>query len=507
MSSTDAAKVDAFISYHHDDNLLGWVDNFHKGLFGLLAGMLPKQPKIWRDPNMPGYGPIAGHLHEKLEQATILISILSPGYLNSDWCMAEMKEFCRVCKERDGLDLASHPYVFKIFKTFIEREQYPGLLQGEKGYEFFEFEPMSIKPSEFDSELGPNKDKRFWARLSDLAWDIKEVLGKLKPARPPSPSIGEQVFAKPPAAAKGAVYLAETTYDLKDTRDKIKRELQEHGYEILPGRELPLVSPDYEEAVRGNLENCKLSVHLIGETYGIVPERARNRSIVLLQNQIAAEYSNSRPHFSRLIWMPKDLQPAEEQQAQFIAELKSKAEYQRGAELLLTPLDELNTIIQKRLTSSNGHKRRERLVRKRIYLICDSLDGDDIVPLNDHLIGRDYEVMLPLLDGGEDDQGIELHKNKLLQCDALLIYYGKAGQRWLEQKQLDLEKITGLERNAAPDRVKPLLATLIYVAGPPTNHKRLFNSFDPPTKKNFGGFSPTDLDKFLTQIETAEEGD
>ena len=88
MSSTDDSRVDAFISYHHDDNLLGWVDNFYQGLVALLAGRLPQKPSIFFDPQMPGYVSLANHLQGKIKQATILISILSPGYLNSDSCMA-----------------------------------------------------------------------------------------------------------------------------------------------------------------------------------------------------------------------------------------------------------------------------------------------------------------------------------------------------------------------------------------------------------------------------------
>ena len=123
---------------------------------------------------------------------------------------------------------------------------------------------------------------------------------------------------------------------------------------LSPIIELPLISPNYEEAVRECVARAKLSVHLIGSNYGIVPEGAGTRSIVRLQNEIAAERSRDEA-FSRLLWMPVGLTPQEEVQAQFIEHLRTDAVTQQGAELLQTPLEELKNVIQLRL-NSNGHR-------------------------------------------------------------------------------------------------------------------------------------------------------
>src|SRR5216683_685425 len=64
------------------------------------------------------------------------------------------------------------------------------------------------------------------------------------------------------------------------------------------------------------LERCQLTIHMIGAHYGIIPE-ATNRSIVDLQQAIAAEYSKAHPLF-RCLWMPVGLQVTEERQAQFV---------------------------------------------------------------------------------------------------------------------------------------------------------------------------------------------
>ena len=374
-------------------------------------------------------------------------------------------------------------------------------------YRFYEEDPIKKTTVEYSQDLGPNKDQRYWNKLGDLARDIGNVLTKAG-RWVSDPAIGD-AFKKVAPPSKGAVYLAETTHDRREDRNNIKRELQERGYEVLPEQELPLVSPDYEEAVREYLRRSRLSIHLIGESYGTIPERANNRSVIELQNELAARRS-VETSFPRLIWLPENLQPKEDRQAQFIAELKTRVEQQKGAELLQTPLEELKSVIKGKVEalSRNGHKPSPRpAARKKIYLLCDKRDVEQIAPLNTYLVSRKCEVILPLLDddGADDTQAIKLHEDNLLRCDAVLIFYGKANQFWFSYKLNDLEKITGLEKVAGPERAKPLLAQMIYVAGPQTVHKELFHTDESLLVKNYDAFAPNLLDEFLAQLEAATE--
>jgi hypothetical protein len=292
---------------------------------------------------------------------------------------------------------------------------------------------------------------------------------------------------------------------LSEERDQIRRDLQNRGYDILPDKELPFISPNYEDAVRECVGRAKLSVHLIGCSYGIIPEGAGNRSIVRLQNEIAAERSHDET-FSRLLWMPIGITTQEEAQAQFIEKLRTDAATQKGAELLQTPLEELKTVIQLRL-SNNGHRPEAELAREmppKIYLIFDKRDVEGIVPLNDYLaVEKNYQVLLPLIDdeGADDMQAFDIHKDNLVQCDAVLIYYGNANQVWFEHKRRDLKKLAGFDRKSL------LPAEAIYVAAPKTAHKQLFNSPNILIIKNFGDFSPAALETFLARIQTAKKGD
>ncbi|HEV7395745.1 MAG TPA: hypothetical protein VGN86_04475, partial [Pyrinomonadaceae bacterium] len=87
MSLTPETFIDdVFISYRHLDNELldeqgkGWIDNFHQRFESVLGEALGYEPKIWRDPRLPGNAYFADVLEERIQQTAVVISILSPGY-------------------------------------------------------------------------------------------------------------------------------------------------------------------------------------------------------------------------------------------------------------------------------------------------------------------------------------------------------------------------------------------------------------------------------------------
>src|SRR4051812_4674636 len=96
---------DVFISYRHLDNKAGWVDDFTRRLRDELGYRLGREPDIWRDPTIRGVDYFADVIMEHLEKSKILISILSPGYVDpgSPWCMRELSEFYRLAERNIGV--------------------------------------------------------------------------------------------------------------------------------------------------------------------------------------------------------------------------------------------------------------------------------------------------------------------------------------------------------------------------------------------------------------------
>ena len=152
-----------------------------------------------------------------------------------------------------------------------------------------------------------------------------------------------------------------------------------------PKRNFP--PPNYnksEDAVNRSLARCVLSVHLIGKRYGSTPED-NPRSLVCIQDDMAAQRTAKDPNFSRLLWMPQGLMtPAleitDERQKEFVTALQNRVG--ERAELLQTSIEDLENThrrkTQSAVTTGGGKTGRSKL--KQVYLICENRDRSFIRP-------------------------------------------------------------------------------------------------------------------------------
>jgi hypothetical protein len=98
-----------FISYAHRDNLplsegqKGWIESLHRALEIRLGQTLGADPRIWRDPKLGGNDYFADSLATQLSKAAILVTVLSPSYVNSEWCSRELKEFYGFATKQGGV--------------------------------------------------------------------------------------------------------------------------------------------------------------------------------------------------------------------------------------------------------------------------------------------------------------------------------------------------------------------------------------------------------------------
>ncbi len=298
MDAINSSENHLFISYAHIDNqpltegLKGWIDTLHALLQIRLAQLMGRPPKIWRDRKLKGNDVFNDVIVIELSNTALLLSVLSPRYLQSPACRSELKDFFRLADQSGGIRIGEKHRVFKVIKTYVELEEHPPEIRDLLGYEFYQRDQLSGKVREFDHGISSSgeKDKRFWDKFEDLAWDISELIKRLEsqpPDQPPDPSLSNQL--PDPSSSASTVYLAETTSDLSEERDKVRRELQQFGHVVLPDKALPLKAPALREAVREYLNSSRLSVHLIGEHYSNIPEMDPEFSIVRLQQELAME--------------------------------------------------------------------------------------------------------------------------------------------------------------------------------------------------------------------------
>jgi len=225
---------DVFISFTHIDNQSlnpdedGWISTFHKALEIRLSQLRGNEPRIWRDRKLQGNDYLSDTIFDTLTQAALLVSVLSPRYLKSEWCMTELQRFCQEANQTGGLRVADNKArLFKVIKTYLPLEQHPPEFESFLGYEFFEFDDAG-RPQEFDRVYGPERERKFYAKLNDLAYDIHQTLELLEAqvARSqPADSTAPTTPAQRTSEASKVIYLADTTPDLQVDRERIRQEL------------------------------------------------------------------------------------------------------------------------------------------------------------------------------------------------------------------------------------------------------------------------------------------
>ncbi len=455
-----------FISYAHIDNLplapqqQGWVTRFHATLETLLSMRIGAKVRIWRDDKLRGNDVFDREILAQFGHTALLVSVLTPRYLASEWCTLELREFCERAEAGGGVALHNKSRVFKVVKAPLDNDApLPDAVRALLGYEFYVIEDGV--PLELDAAYGESFAQNYNRRVGKLAWDAAQLLKELATKPPPLPE------------SASTVYLAECSHDRHDLREQLETELKLLGHSVVPDQRLPL---EDEAAclrlVNGWLACSRMSIHLIGAAPGAVPDGERGQAIVALQNQLAAERCRSAG-LPRLIWLPEGTQSKLPAQQAFIDALHTDAEAQFGADLLTGGIEDFRNAI---------HATLERLAKaaapptpptppdlpassapstptapRSIYLICVQQDRQFNVQLRQFLRDAGIDVETPAFEG--DAAAVREANRKLLAgCDAVLVYYGAGDEAWKRSVDSELRKLKGLAERAAPAREYTYLA-------------------------------------------------
>ncbi len=488
---------DAFISYCHIDNVglvdssKGWITNLHRALELRVGQFLGETPHIWRDPKLAGNDVFENTLVEKLKCAAVLITVVSPRYVRSEWTRRELIEFWKAAEAQGGVNFHDKARIFKVMKTPIPREMDLPQLQPLLGYEFFHVDPQSGRVRELDEVFGPEAQRDFWMKLDDLAHDIADLLDLLQSGQ-------QTAIAGFEPSHKEAIFLAETTTDLKEQREALRRDLQQHGYTVLPARGLPLVATEMKTSLQEDLARCRMSIHLVGRNYGFVPEGS-NASLLEIQNELAIERSE-QGNFVRLLWIPTGLQVEDERQAKVINSFRMDPRLHGGADLLETLFEDLRTVIHDRLKEPTSHEQKSSAEvaatserPRQIYLIYDARDATIVAPYADALFDKGFEVLHPSWDGDEADTR-QCHEENLRVCDGVLIFFGSTNEGWVRRKLREVQKSVGYGRTG------PLPAVTICCVGTQTSEKERFRTHEAPVLLQPANFSSGALQSFIASI-------
>jgi hypothetical protein len=486
---------DLFISYAHIDNQplmegqQGWVERFHYSLATFLNMRMGGKTNIWRDDALKPDDYFSPEILAQFPQTAILLSVLSQRYIESKWCNTEVEKFCEAAEKSLGVRVENKCRVVKVLKDPVDRALLPHPVMRETlGYQFYDMGSDQV-PVTYDSNLGPELGQKFLTTVNKLAFDLSELLKMLAKAE-----AGEQCDA---GCTKPTVYLAECSYDQYPAREALEAELKRHGYPVLPDNEMSMDEATYVAQVAQNLAKSQLSIHLVGSAYGAIPNGPSEKSIVVLQNELAIQCS--RDHgLKRILWIPEGLAPKQDAQIKFIQTLETDAGAQFGADLITATQQEVlkSTILAALVKLENPPAAAPKQIdgngRKLIYLICDERDRMSTVPLRKALKAHGMDVEIPVFDGDAATVR-QANQDLMTQSSGVIVYYGAGGELWKLSVDGELRKASGSGRS------KPVYTC---IAAPETDAKKELMELEADQLLNcMGGFSDECVQAFFRAME------
>lgn len=478
-------KWDVFLSHVTSNNKinelveekLGLISYIKKLMTLYVGGHLSHDLRAFlSSDNLPGSTSLEQILPE-VKRSAIFLVFLSDAYVDlnreSEWCQKEAIEFYNhAISQPIGIHIENRWRVFKILLDDVALEKqhppYFRIIIQQPHFHLFKYDNNNKKVP-LRPEFREETRRELFEKVGTIALEIVDML-KLLDSKLTAQQAKQQATQQTNENSQQSnliVYLADTTSDLGNQYHSLKHELREKGYTLLPESPLPTQINQVEKEVRAYLERASLSIHLVGEKYGLVPE-GTECSLPVLQNQLAATHSQSHPEFLRIVWMSPNLHSEDFRQEQFIQSLQDlSSETDIKLDLNRNLFEEFKFFIYKKLEElknleQGGANSQPAVVTesttKRVYLLYDKLDKDQVVQLKSYLYTFDnLEVLEPVVDESEASTDLtklrEQHESNLKLCDAVLIYWGYSRKNWLQAKQREVIKSTNARSIPLPKAI------------------------------------------------------
>ncbi|MFM2377154.1 MAG: hypothetical protein RLZZ165_2251 [Bacteroidota bacterium] len=486
---------DIMISYAWSDNEPppmtnheGWVSGFQRGLEYWLKQVMARPPRIWRDKSgMTGNTVFSSELDEVASKTAVLLAVLSEPYLSSEWCQRELENFVQAAESQGGLKLANDYRIFKINKLPVDRGAIPPRLSVITGFDFYEMDPETKVLAPLDPSLGDADRQRFIRRVYDVAVALARLIKQLEssaaavqpsestPARDDgaagqaTPASLSAPAAQPAPGGGMTVFLPFVTRDLREVRDDLVAELTRRNCKVLPEEQSNEDDSEaFEKEARAQIASSAISIHLVGSRYGSIME-GETKSVVELQNEWAAEESRKRD-FKRLIWIPRTIGEVTGQQQAFLERLRTDREAIAGADLLEDSVENLKSIVLEMAMAKPKVEADPGEGECKLYLMHDESDREAVREIRKALKdatagGRPVRLLLPLFDG-EAAALREVQRQRILECDAVMLFWGASSQVWVDGGLSEVRKSPAYGRSGGFKA-----RHLVYISGTRTSAK------------------------------------
>jgi hypothetical protein len=460
---------DIFLSYAHGDNETGWVTYFETRLRHRLRERLGFTPDVWRDDRKLGGGDsFPDEIKQALSSTGIVVSVVSPSYLVSEYCRRERTQFHEALQARaEGLQVGNRYRLVKVIKTPSPGNAHRQLLTKTLGFDFFAENLATSTFTEFATG-----SPEFESALDRIAGWLAETISLMR-------------------NQKQGIYIAEPPPPEMETDwRKLRGELETKGYRMLPELRLDPIGFD-EESIRSALEPAAVSVHFFGAAY----------------DQFAAAQAEAARTLRKpaVIWVSRrGPQKISAQQHEYLASHAGFGEYKPRFEFIDNPDATLwevrDVILDQLLPRSVPAPAPDATAGKAVYLICDRTDPSETGRawrLRNEMVERErLEVVLPETGLPDSTALYEEHVRRISTCDAVLLFRAAAPEKWFRLNCEDVEREPGRFRR------QPFRSRAIYLANGSDAGASEFEAAGGLVIREHGDFQIESLEPFLAPLRT-----
>src|SRR3984893_18104894 len=241
---------DMFVSYAHGRDLdvsysdprrnplyrwsCSFIDNLREEIERLLGS--DRKTAVWMDPALKPIGALEGNLKREIQSSALLITLMSPNYLRSQWCQDEAQTFSDFARDFRPVERQDRIFVASVAPT--ERKAWPVALRDD--------DQNAFVGAKFYRDLGPElwkplgwpdpsvvKDEDYWTAITSLAGDITSQLRRMKHAQENSTGAGDA--AEVPVFVGRKLLLGYCSDTLTRERNQLRGALSSMEMQIFPG--------------------------------------------------------------------------------------------------------------------------------------------------------------------------------------------------------------------------------------------------------------------------------
>jgi len=400
-------------------------------------------------------------------EADIMLCILSGSFLKDEAALERLERFQQ---SRKNDQVGPEHRIFKVEKESIPYQEQPVILRSLIGFPLYLHETRAEEDAAIEHYFGYQAEHYYWMNLLDLAYAVQRTIDFIK-----DPVKFKKLSGK--LEKPDAIYLAETGYDLLIQRLIIKRELEAYGYKILPDHTLPEDLEEVKTSIAQDVKQVKFTVHMIGNSPGVIPQGSQ-KSIIELQYELIAGYTDkAKPtagtYIKQLLWINPAADSQPEELIRFTDQILRNSEVSKSIEVLESPLEDFKNTLKNILSEQEDQSAGAEVVPSAgVYFIYDKIDEPEAKKILGGLHKGGLLVQVPAFSGDLQSTRKQ-HIASLVNCSAVVIYANQINSDWVKMKYLDVLKAPGFGRQSQVEKTYIISNNEQVISEPMINNERV----------------------------------